>query len=64
MNRAEISGQLWNLSIQASVALAVRFGLRLLPWLALSEEKQALMSWPESDRAKLYLMKSNRPIRV
>ena len=51
MNKDEIRKQLRQLPIEASVAIAVRVGLRVLPWLALSKDMQALARWPEKARA-------------
>jgi GTPase SAR1 family protein len=52
MDKNEIRAQLCKLPIEASVALAVRVGLRVLPWLAMSNKEQVLMRWPEKYRAK------------
>ncbi len=52
MDRAEIIAQLQKLPAEAAAACALRVGLRVLPWLALSKDKQALARWKEEDRAK------------
>ena len=55
MDRQEIEARLQKMPIAASVAFAVRVGLRVLPWLAQSKEKQVLMRWKEKDRASQLL---------
>jgi GTPase SAR1 family protein len=55
MDRDEIREQLRKLPIDASVALTVRVGLRVLPWLALSREKQVLARWPTAHRSRFLL---------
>jgi GTPase SAR1 family protein len=52
MDREELRKQLREMPVEASVAFAVRAGLRVLPWLALSKDKQVLGRWPEDDRAR------------
>jgi GTPase SAR1 family protein len=52
MASGEIEARLHQLSFAASVAFAVRVGLRVLPWLALSKDKEVLARWPEAERAR------------
>jgi GTPase SAR1 family protein len=52
MDRGEITEQLWGLPVDALVAISVRAGLRVLPWLALSKNRQVLGAWNLVDRAK------------
>jgi GTPase SAR1 family protein len=52
MDRDEIKAQLHKMPIEASVAFAVRVGLRVLPWLAQPKAGQPMARWLEIDRAK------------
>ena len=42
MNKAKVKARLRKLPIEASVAFIVRVGLKVLPWVALSKNKQVL----------------------
>ncbi len=52
MNKDEIKARLQSLPVEAAVAFIVRVGLRILPWVALSKDKQALAGWLEEHRAR------------
>jgi GTPase SAR1 family protein len=52
MDREEIRNELRKMPVEASVAFAVRVGLRVLPWLAQSKSGLVLARWQEKDRPK------------
>jgi hypothetical protein len=52
MDGVEIGRRLRQMPVEASVAFAVRTGLRMLLWVAQSKEKQVLMRWEEKDRVR------------